>query len=82
VPYTVLINPQLTPLSDEMEDGWKDVFRYRHARGGPAVPQSAIYRRGRQGQPIDRSVNDFHARVVQHEVTIWTASSIHAAYAI
>ena len=69
VPYTVLINPQLTPLSDEMEDGWEGCLSVPGMRG--VVPR---YRELRytgmdaQGQPIDRSVNDFHARVVQHEV--------------
>ncbi len=68
VPYTVLINPLLEPLSDEMEEGWEgclsvpgmrgEVPRYRHLRyrGFDAC-----------GQPIDRSVEGFHARVVQHE---------------
>jgi peptide deformylase len=69
VPYTVLINPELTPLWDEMEDGWEGCLSVPGMRG--LVPR---YRHLRymgldeHGQPIDRTVSDFHARVVQHEV--------------
>ena len=69
VPYTVLINPELTPLGEEIEEGWEGclsvpgmrglVPRYRHLRYTGVDPQ---------GRPIDRTVSDFHARVVQHEV--------------
>ncbi len=69
VPATVLINPELTPLSDEMEDGWEGCLSVPGLRG--VVPR---YRRLRYrgvdaaGHAIDRSVDGFHARVVQHEV--------------
>jgi len=69
VPYTVLINPELTPLGDETEDGWEGCLSVPGLRG--LVPR---YRRLRyrgydaNGVPIDRSVEGFHARVVQHEV--------------
>jgi peptide deformylase len=69
VPFTVLINPALTPLSDEQDDGWEGCLSVPGMRG--LVPR---YRNLRYtgfdaaGQTIDRSVNDFHARVVQHEV--------------
>jgi peptide deformylase len=69
VPYTVLINPVLTPLSEAMEDGWEGCLSVPGMRG--VVPR---YRELRYtgvdeaGRPIDRSVNNFHARVVQHEV--------------
>jgi peptide deformylase len=69
VPYTVLINPTLTPIGDEMEDGWEGCLSVPGMRG--LVPR---YRQLRyqgfdpQGRPIDRTVSDFHARVVQHEV--------------
>ena len=69
VPYTVLINPQLTPLGDEMEDGWEGCLSVPGMRG--VVPRFRNLRYtgvDAHGQPIDRSVNDFHARVVQHEV--------------
>ncbi|MGB5104722.1 MAG: peptide deformylase [Steroidobacteraceae bacterium] len=69
VPYTVLVNPELTPLDDEIEDGWEGCLSVPGLRG--LVPR---YRRLRyrgfdqHGAPIDRSVEGFHARVVQHEV--------------
>lgn len=68
VPYTVLINPTLTPLSEETEDGWEGCLSVPGLRG--VVPR---WRRLRYtgfdaaGHPIDRSVEGFHARVVQHE---------------
>lgn len=68
VPETVLINPMLTPLSDELEDGWEGCLSVPGLRG--VVPR---YRHLRytgfdsKGKPIDRSVDGFHARVVQHE---------------
>jgi peptide deformylase len=69
VPFTVLINPVLTPLGDEMEEGWEGCLSVPGMRG--LVPR---YRRLRytgvdaNGHPLDRTVSDFHARVVQHEV--------------
>lgn len=69
VPYTVLINPQLTPIDDVMEDGWEGCLSVPGMRG--LVPR---YKRLRyqgvdpSGAPLDRTVSDFHARVVQHEV--------------
>jgi peptide deformylase len=68
VPYTELVNPVLTPLSDEREEDWEGclsvpglrgvVPRYRHLRYEGFDPR---------GRPIRREVSGFHARVVQHE---------------
>jgi peptide deformylase len=69
VPFTVLINPVLTPLTDEMEDAWEGCLSVPEMRG--LVPRhTALRYQGfdAAGQPIDRSVSGFHARVVQHEV--------------
>jgi peptide deformylase len=69
VPYTVLINPELTPLGDEMEEGWEGCLSVPGMRG--LVPRHRHLRYtglDAHGQPIDRTVSDFHARVVQHEV--------------
>ncbi len=68
VPYTVLVNPQLTPLGNEMEEGWEGCLSVSGMRG--LVPRFRQLRyRGfdQYGRPLDRSVSDFHARVVQHE---------------
>lgn len=69
VPFTVLINPVLTPLSDVMEEGWEGCLSVPGMRG--LVPRHAALRYqgfDASGQAIDRSVSGFHARVVQHEV--------------
>ena len=69
VPFTVLINPLLTPLSDEMEDAWEGCLSVPGMRG--LVPRhTALRYQGvdAAGQAIDRRVSAFHARVVQHEV--------------
>ena len=68
VPETVLINPVLTPLSDELEDGWEGCLSVPGLRG--VVPRFRKLRYtgvDAKGQPIDRTVDGFHARVVQHE---------------
>lgn len=69
VPYTELINPVLEPLGDELEEGWEGCLSVPGMRG--LVPRHSRLRyRGfdPSGQPIDRTVSAFHARVVQHEV--------------
>jgi peptide deformylase len=69
VPYTVLINPQLESLSDEMEEAWEGCLSVPGMRGLVARHTRLRYRGFDQfGQPIDRTVGGFHARVVQHEV--------------
>lgn len=68
IPDTVLINPQLTPLSDDMEDGWEGCLSVPGMRG--LVPRYKHLRYtgfDATGNPIDRTVHGFHARVVQHE---------------
>jgi peptide deformylase len=69
IPDTVLINPVLTPLSDELEEDWEGCLSLPGLRG--MVPRHTRLRyRGfdEVGKSIDRSVSGFHARVVQHEV--------------
>ena len=69
VPYTVLINPLLTPLDGELEDGWEGCLSVPGMRGLVPRYRSLRYRGYDQyGDRIDRSVSGFHARVVQHEV--------------
>jgi peptide deformylase len=69
VPFTILINPQITPLGETLVEDWEGCLSVPGMRG--LVPR---YRELRYtgfdaaGAPIDRSVQDFHARVVQHEV--------------
>jgi peptide deformylase len=68
VPYTVLINPTLRPIGDEIEDGWEGCLSVPGLRG--VVPRyTRLHYTGfdQFGKPIDRLVSGFHARVVQHE---------------
>ena len=69
VPDTVLINPVLTPLSDEIEEGWEGCLSVPGMRGW--VPRYRELRYSgfdEQGKRFERTVSGFHARVVQHEV--------------
>lgn len=69
VPYTVLVNPQLTPLGEEENEGWEGCLSVPGLRG--LVPRFTRLRYqglGLDAEPIDRTVEGFHARVVQHEV--------------
>lgn len=68
VPQTVLINPVLTPLSDEMEEDWEGCLSVPGMRGlVPRHTQLRYQGRDEKGVLIDRTVSGFHARVVQHE---------------
>ncbi|MFO1266916.1 MAG: peptide deformylase [Rubrivivax sp.] len=68
VPQTVLVNPLVTPLGDELVEGWEGCLSVPGLRG--VVPRHARIRyRGwdREGNLIEREAEGFHARVVQHE---------------
>jgi peptide deformylase len=68
VPYTVLVNPVLTPVGREMEEGWEGCLSVPGMRGlVPRYRQLRYQGRDPYGRPIDRTVSGFHARVVQHE---------------
>jgi peptide deformylase len=68
VPRTVLINPTLTPLDEVQEEGWEGCLSVPGLRG--VVPRFKRLRYqgfDELGSAIDRTVEGFHARVVQHE---------------
>lgn len=68
VPETVLINPVITQLDDEIEEAWEGCLSLPGLRG--LVPRFRNIRYqgyDEQGAKIDRTVSGFHARVVQHE---------------
>jgi peptide deformylase len=68
VPETVLLNPVITPLSDEMEGGWEGCLSVPGLRGKVSRHTRLRYQGVDQfGHVIDREVDGFHARVVQHE---------------
>jgi peptide deformylase len=69
VPDTVLINPVLTPLSDETDEGWEGCLSVPGMRGWVPRFQKLKYSGfDEQGHRFEREVEGFHARVVQHEV--------------
>jgi len=68
VPRTILLNPVITPLSQDMEEGWEGCLSVPGLRG--AVNRYTLIRYqgvDPHGEPIDRTAEGFHARVVQHE---------------
>src|SRR5450830_425646 len=68
VPYTVLINPELSQVDNEMDEGWEGCLSVPGMRG--VVPRFTNLRYtgfDQYGNAIDRKVSGFHARVVQHE---------------
>jgi peptide deformylase len=68
VPRTVLLNPQVTPIGTDEEEGWEGCLSVPGLRG--VVPRWKMIRYtgfDLFGDPIDRTVDGFHARVVQHE---------------
>jgi peptide deformylase len=68
VPQTILINPIITPISDEKVSGWEGCLSVPGLRG--VVPRFEHIRYqgfDQHGNSIDRQVSGFHARVVQHE---------------
>ena len=68
VPFTVLINPVITPIGNEEEDGWEGCLSVPGLMG--VVPRFKKIRyqgKDQHGNEIDREVDGFHARVVQHE---------------
>ena len=68
VPLTVLVNPKITPLSDEMEEDWEGCLSIPDLRGRvPRYKSIHIQALDRKGKKLDFVAHDFHARVIQHE---------------
>jgi len=68
VPFTVLVNPKITLLTREVEEGWEGCLSVPGMRG--VVPRYTKLRYtgfDQEGNPIDREAEGFHARVVHHE---------------
>jgi peptide deformylase len=68
VPKTILLNPVITPLSQDMEEGWEGCLSVPGLRG--AVSRYSLLRYegiDPKGERIERTAEGFHARVVQHE---------------
>ncbi len=68
VPRTVLVNPRLEPIGTETEDGWEGCLSVPGLRGMVSRYSNLRYTGfDERGEPMDRTVSGFHARVVQHE---------------
>ena len=68
IPLTVVINPVVTPLTEEMEEGWEGCLSVPDMRGMvPRVTAVRLQCYDREGNPIDLIAKDFFARVIQHE---------------
>lgn len=68
IPRTVLINPVLTRIGEGEETDWEGCLSVPGLRGQVPRWQRLRYQGfDQQGQPLDRTVDGFHARVVQHE---------------
>jgi peptide deformylase len=68
VPLTVLINPQITPLSGETADDWEGCLSIPDLRGKvPRFTSIRVQALDRNGREMDFVAHDFHARVIQHE---------------
>jgi peptide deformylase len=68
IPLTVLVNPVVTPLTEETEEGWEGCLSVPDMRGVvPRVTAVRLECRDRDGRPVDTVAKDFFARVIQHE---------------
>jgi peptide deformylase len=68
VPLTVLVNPRITPLSEQTEDDWEGCLSIPDLRGVvPRYKSIRVEAYDRYGQALDFIAHDFHARVIQHE---------------
>ncbi|HVO92050.1 MAG TPA: peptide deformylase [Terriglobales bacterium] len=68
IPLTILINPEITPLSEEMEDDWEGCLSIPDLRGKvPRYKKIRVQALDRNGKALDFVAEDFHARVIQHE---------------
>ncbi|WP_085675779.1 MULTISPECIES: peptide deformylase [unclassified Pseudomonas] len=68
VPQTILLNPVITPVTTEIEDGWEGCLSVPGLRGVvPRFKHISYQGIDPQGNPINRFADGFHARVVQHE---------------
>ncbi len=68
IPLTVLVNPVLTPMTEEMEDGWEGCLSVPDMRGMvPRLTSVRLDAFDREGRQIEGEAKEFFARVIQHE---------------
>lgn len=65
---TVLVNPELRAIGDEIEDGWEGCLSIPDLRGlVPRARRVKVKARDVEGSPVSLTADGFHARVIQHE---------------
>jgi len=68
IPLTVYINPEITPLTEEMDEDWEGCLSVPGLRGRvPRYTKIRLRAYDRDGQRVDFVAEGFHARVIQHE---------------
>ena len=68
IPLTININPEITPLTEAMEEDWEGCLSLPGLRGRvPRYTEIRLRAYDRHGQRIDFVAEGFHARVIQHE---------------
>lgn len=68
VPLTVLVNPVITPLDEELVVGWEGCLSIPDLRGQvPRLRRLRLEAQDRDGKPFSVEASEFHARVIQHE---------------
>lgn len=68
VPLTVLINPKISNLTQEMEEDWEGCLSIPDLRGRvPRYGTIRVQAWDRTGNPLEFIATEFHARVIQHE---------------
>ena len=68
IPLTVYINPEITPLTDTMDEDWEGCLSVPGLRGRvPRYTKIRLQAYDRQGKRVDFVAEGFHARVIQHE---------------
>ncbi len=68
-PLTVLINPRITPVTDQMVEGWEGCLSIPDLRGKvPRFKEVEVQAHDRRGRPLQLKAGDFFARVIQHEM--------------
>lgn len=68
IPLTVYINPEITPLTEDMDEDWEGCLSVPGLRGRvPRYTKIRLRAYDRDGQRVDFVAEGFHARVIQHE---------------
>lgn len=68
IPLTIYINPEITPLTEDMVEDWEGCLSVPGLRGKvPRYTKIRLRAYDREGKRVDMVVEGFHARVIQHE---------------